>query len=176
MQVRARDQQLVPPERTSGWSALAWLPAGRAPPSRREPYLTRPTLRGSRRSDRLRLANSSTDLTAPTRTPCRGTGRGRGRRTGVDVERVAAPSVIAYSGRRSPKCTHFPRRRQGPRINPGRGGGRRIGPGQPGECSAAVEVAGRSGAAPELVGSKRAALEQGLSGRPVKKSRVRSKM
>jgi hypothetical protein len=47
---------------------------------------------------------------------------------------------------------------------------------QPGERSAAVEAADRSGAAPESVGTKHAAPEQGSSGRPVKKSRVRSKM
>jgi hypothetical protein len=45
-----------------------------------------------------------------------------------------------------------------------------------GECVAAAEAADRSGAAPELAGSKRSAPEQGLSGRPAKKSRVRSKM
>jgi hypothetical protein len=39
-----------------------------------------------------------------------------------------APLVIAYPGRRSPRCTRFPRRRRGPRINPGHGGGRRIHP------------------------------------------------
>jgi hypothetical protein len=47
---------------------------------------------------------------------------------------------------------------------------------QPGERSATVKAAGQSGAAPESVGTKRAAPEQGSSGRPVKKSRVRSKM
>jgi hypothetical protein len=45
-----------------------------------------------------------------------------------------------------------------------------------GERIAAVEVADRSGVAPELAGSKHAAPEQGSSGRPTKKSRVRSKM
>jgi hypothetical protein len=59
-------------------------------------------------------------------------------------------------------------------------------PEQMGENVAVVDAAGRSGAAPETVsservspesvGSKRAALEQGMSGRPVKKARVRSKM
>jgi hypothetical protein len=49
-------------------------------------------------------------------------------------------------------------------------------PEQPGERSTAIEVASRSGVAPELVGSKHTTPEQGLSGRPVKKSRVRSKM
>jgi hypothetical protein len=50
---------------------------------------------------------------------------------------------------------------------------------------ATVEAAGRNGEAPEMVssrrvvperGSKRAASEQGISDRPVKKARVRSKM
>jgi hypothetical protein len=45
-----------------------------------------------------------------------------------------------------------------------------------GERIAAVEAADRSRAAPELAGSKHAAPEQGSSGRPTKKSRVRSKM
>jgi hypothetical protein len=45
-----------------------------------------------------------------------------------------------------------------------------------GERSTTVETVDRSGAAPELAGSKRAAPEKGSSGRPVKKSRVRSKM
>jgi hypothetical protein len=49
-------------------------------------------------------------------------------------------------------------------------------PERSGERIAAVEAADRSGAAPELVGSKRAAPEQGSSGRPAKKSWVRSKM
>jgi hypothetical protein len=49
-------------------------------------------------------------------------------------------------------------------------------PEQPGERSTAIEVASRSGVAPELVGSKHTTPEQGSSGRPVKKSRVRSKM
>jgi hypothetical protein len=49
-------------------------------------------------------------------------------------------------------------------------------PEQLGESSAAVKVVDRSGAALELVGSKRAAPEQGSSGRPAKKSQVRSKM
>jgi hypothetical protein len=55
-----------------------------------------------------------------------------------------------------------------------------------GESVAAVEAVGRSGAAPgttiservapESLGSKRAAPQQGMSGRPVKKAWVRSKM
>jgi hypothetical protein len=53
---------------------------------------------------------------------------------------------------------------------------RRTAPEQSGECSAAIMATDRSGAAPELVGTKREAPEQGSSGRPVKKSRVCSKM
>jgi hypothetical protein len=49
-------------------------------------------------------------------------------------------------------------------------------PEQLGERSAAVEAVDRSGVAPELAGSKRAAPEKGSSGRPAKKSQVRSKM
>jgi hypothetical protein len=49
-------------------------------------------------------------------------------------------------------------------------------PERAGECVAAIEAADRSGVPPELVGSKRAAPEQGLSGHPAKKPRVRSKM
>jgi hypothetical protein len=81
MRARARDQQLAPPERTGGWFALTWSPAGRAPPSCRDPRLVRQTLRGGRRSGRLQYASSSMVPTAPTRTPCRGAGRGRGRQT-----------------------------------------------------------------------------------------------
>jgi hypothetical protein len=51
-----------------------------------------------------------------------------------------------------------------------------VSPQQTGECVAAVEAADRSGATPESAGSKRVAPEQGLSGRPAKKPRVRSKM
>jgi hypothetical protein len=49
-------------------------------------------------------------------------------------------------------------------------------PERTGECVVAVEVADQRGADPELAGSKQAAPEQGSSGRPAKKSRVRSKM
>jgi hypothetical protein len=52
----------------------------------------------------------------------------------------------------------------------------RTAPEQPGERSAVIEAAGRSEAAPESVGTKRATPEQGSSARPVKKSRVCSKM
>jgi hypothetical protein len=49
-------------------------------------------------------------------------------------------------------------------------------PEQAGERVAAVEAADRSGAAPESLGSKHVTPEKGLSDRPVKKPRVRSKM
>jgi hypothetical protein len=49
-------------------------------------------------------------------------------------------------------------------------------PEQTGERAAATAVVNQSGAAPESAGLKRAAPEQGSSGRPVKKARVRSKM
>jgi hypothetical protein len=52
----------------------------------------------------------------------------------------------------------------------------RLAPERSGERVSAVEAADRSGATPELAGSKCAAPEQGSSGRPAKKSRVRSKM
>jgi hypothetical protein len=47
---------------------------------------------------------------------------------------------------------------------------------QSGERSATVEAVGQSVAAPELVDTKRVAPGQGSSGRPLKKSQVRSKM
>jgi hypothetical protein len=49
-------------------------------------------------------------------------------------------------------------------------------PEQAAERVVATETADQSGAAPESAGSKRAAPEQGLSGRPMKKPRVGSKM
>jgi hypothetical protein len=49
-------------------------------------------------------------------------------------------------------------------------------PEQAGERVAFAEAADRSGTAPESAGLKRAVPEQGSSGRPVKKARVRSKM
>jgi hypothetical protein len=129
MLARARDQQLAPPERTSGRPALAWRPAGRAPPSHREPRPAKPTPRGGRRRDRLQSANFSMVPTTPTRTPCRGAGRGRGRQT-RHRRRVCrrrqipapppAPVVITYLGRWSPGCSRIPRHWRGPRVNPGR--------------------------------------------------------
>jgi hypothetical protein len=49
-------------------------------------------------------------------------------------------------------------------------------PERAGERVVVVEVANRSEGSLELTGSNRATLEQDLSGRPVKKARVRSKM
>jgi hypothetical protein len=43
MWARARDKLPAKPEWTSGWSALTWRPAGRAPPSCREPRLAKLT-------------------------------------------------------------------------------------------------------------------------------------
>jgi hypothetical protein len=87
-----------------------------------------------------------------------------------------APSVIDYPGRRSPKRSSFPRRRRGPRAILCHGGGRKDIPRAAGEQSAAVEAVGRSDGALVSVGTKRAAPEQGSSDRPVKRSRVRSKL
>jgi hypothetical protein len=81
MWARARDQQLALPERTSGRSALAWRPAGRALLSHKDTRPVKLAPRGGRRSDQLQSANFSMVPTAPTRTPCRGVNRGRGRRT-----------------------------------------------------------------------------------------------
>jgi hypothetical protein len=49
-------------------------------------------------------------------------------------------------------------------------------PERAGERVVVVEAANRSEGALELTGLNRATLEQALSGRPVKKARVRSKM
>jgi hypothetical protein len=101
---RANDQQLAPPERASGRSVLVWRPAERVPPSRREPSLSRRTLRGGRRSDRLLSANSSTAPTTPTRTPYKGAGRGRGRQT-RRRHRVRRKRWILASPRGG--CSHY---------------------------------------------------------------------
>jgi hypothetical protein len=76
MWVRAHDKQLALPKRTSGRSILVWRPAGREPPSRREPHLAKPTPREDRRSSRLPPANFTMAQTALTRTPCRGVNHG----------------------------------------------------------------------------------------------------
>jgi hypothetical protein len=78
---RACVRRLSPPEKTSGRSALVWRPAGRAPPSRRDPRPAKPILRESRRSGQRPPACSTMAPTAPTPTPCRGVDRGRGHRT-----------------------------------------------------------------------------------------------
>jgi hypothetical protein len=182
---RARDKQLALPERTSGRPALVRRPVGREPLSRRDPHPAKPTPREDRRSCRPPPASFTTALTAPTLTPCRGIDRGEDVRLGVDAERAAgsgfrcrpaAPAIVTYLGRLSPRRSRVPYHRRGPMSNPGRRRGRGDSPRAGGERVAAVEAADRSGVAPELAGSKRVAPEQGLLGRPVKKPRVRSKM
>jgi hypothetical protein len=81
MWARARNKQLALPENTSGRSAPARSPAGRAPLGRRVPRPAKLTPRGGRRSGRLPPANSMMVPTAPTPTLCRGAGRGRSRQT-----------------------------------------------------------------------------------------------
>jgi hypothetical protein len=80
-QIAAREACEHKLERTRGRYAPMWRPAVRAPLRHREPRLAKPTLQGGRRSGWLRFANPSTVPTAPTRTPCRGAGRERGRHT-----------------------------------------------------------------------------------------------
>jgi hypothetical protein len=46
---------------------------------------------------------------------------------------LAASAVVTYPGRRSPRCSRFPCRQWGPRIDPGRRRGRRISPQAVGE-------------------------------------------
>jgi hypothetical protein len=77
---RARDQQLTLPERTRGRSALTWLLAGQAPPSRREPRPAKLTpRRPEERPAPVRQLFDGSDH--PDSDSCRGVGRGRGRRT-----------------------------------------------------------------------------------------------
>jgi hypothetical protein len=78
---RACDKQLALPERTSGRSALVWRPAGRTPPSCRDPHPAKPTPREDRRSGRPPPASFTTAPSAPTLTPCRGIDRGGSSRT-----------------------------------------------------------------------------------------------
>jgi hypothetical protein len=123
MRARARDQQLAPPERISGWSAPTRRPAGRAPPSRREPYLVRPILRGSWRSGRLQPANSSMAPTTPTRTPCRGAGRQTRRRRRARRRRqipVPPHNVFSHclSGAPEPRMYTFPSSLAGTKDQP----------------------------------------------------------
>jgi hypothetical protein len=169
-------------------------PAGRAPPSPRDPHLAKTTPQEGRRCDRCPLASFTMAPTAPTLTPAEAPIAGEVVELGVDTERAAggearhcpaAPAVIAYPGWRSPGCSRVPRRWRGPRSNPDRPEAGESAPQRVEVRVAAGEAADRSGAAPKLAGSeraapeqgsKRAAPEQGLSSRPAKKPRVRSKM
>jgi hypothetical protein len=81
MWARARDKKLTLPKWTSGRSALVWRSAGRAPPSRRDPHLAKPTPREDRRSGRFLPASFMMAPTAPTLTPCTGVDRGGSHRT-----------------------------------------------------------------------------------------------
>jgi hypothetical protein len=81
MWARACDKQLALPKRTSGRSVLVWRPAGRAPPSHREPHPAKPTPREDRWSGWLPPASFTMASTAPTWIPCRGIDREGSRRT-----------------------------------------------------------------------------------------------
>jgi hypothetical protein len=160
-------------------------PSRTGAPGRKVPRPAKLSPRGSQRSGHLPFTNSTMVWTVPTATPCRGTGHGRSRRT---VSTPSAPQAVDPGA--------APRRLQSLLIQGGRaldvhvslitGGGQgptptiaEVGGSAPvrsGERVVAVEAAVWSGAAPELAGSKRAAAEQGSSGRPMKKSRVGSKM
>jgi hypothetical protein len=79
---RPRVKQLALPERTSGRSGLTRRPAGRAPPSPRDPHLSKPTPpQEGRRSGRRPPASFTMAPIAPTLTPCRGADRGGSHRT-----------------------------------------------------------------------------------------------
>jgi hypothetical protein len=78
---RAHARRLPPSERTSGWSVPVRRPAGRVLPSRGGLRLVKSTLREGRRKGLRPPANSTTDRSAPTLTPCRGAGRGGSHRT-----------------------------------------------------------------------------------------------
>jgi hypothetical protein len=106
-------------------------------------------------------------------------------RLGVDTEcaagggfwrRPAVPAIITYPGWWRTGCSCFPRRWRGQGSTPAVAEAGGSAPERPGEHSATVEAAYRSGVAPELASSKCASPEQGSSGRPTKKSRLRSKM
>jgi hypothetical protein len=99
---RAHVWRLPPPEWTSGRSAPVQRPAERALPSCRDLRLVKSIPREGRRSDRRPPANSTTARTAPTLTPCRGTGRGedrwtRGRRQACRKWRSQVPPRGACS-------------------------------------------------------------------------------
>jgi hypothetical protein len=135
---RPRVKQLALPERTSGRSGLTRRPAGRAPPSPRDPHLSKPTPpQEGRRSGRRPPASFTMAPIAPTLTPAEVAIAGEVVGLGVDVEHAtgggarccpAAPAVIAYLGRQSPGRSRVPHRRRGPRSNPGCRGGRGVSP------------------------------------------------
>jgi hypothetical protein len=183
---RARDKQLALPKRTSDRFALTWRPAGRAPPSRREscpakltpprrseerPAPVRQLIDGSDRPNsdsqqrRRSQAKSTNSASTPSMLQVVDSGAAPRRLQSLLTWGGGAPNVhdslVAGEG-------------QGPTPTIVEAGG--SAPEQTGECVVAVEAADRSGADPELAGSKQAAPEQGSSGRPAKKSRVRSKM
>jgi hypothetical protein len=137
MLARARDKQLALLERTSERSALAWRPARRAPPSRREPRPAKLTPRGGRRNDRLPYANFTMAPTARLGLPAEVSVTGEV--VGLDIDTghtagggiwccSAVPAVATYSGRQSPGRPCLPHHRRGPRTNPGRHIGPRINP------------------------------------------------
>jgi hypothetical protein len=80
LQARAHVRWLPLPEWASGRPAPVRRPVGRALPSRRDLRSAMPTLREGRRCDRCPSASFMMARTGPTPTPCRGTGRGGGRR------------------------------------------------------------------------------------------------
>jgi hypothetical protein len=134
---RARVRRLAPPERTSGRSALVWRPAGREPPSRRDPRLAKPTLREGRRSGRRPLTSFTMAPTTPTPIPCRGADRGESRRTrrrrrahrrrqSQALPRGVCSHCLSKSG--GPGCSRVPHRQRGPQSNPDRRGGQGVSP------------------------------------------------
>jgi hypothetical protein len=175
MRARARDQQLAPPVRTSGWSALAWRPAGRAPPSRRAPpRQADPPRRSEERPATVRQLFDGSDH--PNSDSLQ---RRRSRARSTDLASMpsvpqeadsgatpAAPAVIAYPGRRSPGCSHFPRHWRGPRVNPGRGGGRRISPQAIGGAQCHRRDDGSKWGSPRVGGLQACSPRVGLVGSP----------
>jgi hypothetical protein len=185
MWARACDKQIALPEKTSGRFVPARSQAGEAPPGRRESRRAKLTPRGGRRSGRLPSANSTMVPIAPTLTPCRGTGRGRSRRTlcqcGECRRRwIPMPPRGAcsryFSGVAEPRTFTCPLSPAGAKVQP-----------RPSQRPEGQPPSGRGNALPPLRReirvqqpptwrAPRATPEQGSSGRPAKKSWVRSKM
>jgi hypothetical protein len=171
---------------TSGRSTLAWRPAGWVPPSRRDPHPAKSTPREDQRSGRRLPASSMMAPTTPTPTCCRGADRGGKSSdsastlsTPPSTEPSAAPRrlqslLIQGSGAPDVQVSLVAGGAHDP--SPAVAEAREPAPERAGVRVTTVEVVDRSGTAPEVAGSKRTAPEQGLSGRPVKKARVRSKM